>query len=266
MFTVLGASGFIGGHLARSLAAAGHEVFAPERGAPEIFTRPLGHVFYCIGLTADFRQRPFDTVEAHVCLLAGILRRADFLSLTYLSSTRVYSGSSHGVAGSPLPVEPSSPSDLYNLSKLTGEALCHATGRPSVRVVRLSNVIGPGASDSFIGSLVREARQGRIRLLSHEDSAKDYIHILDIVDLLPQIALHGRLRQYNLAGGSNIRHREWLDLLRKLTGCAIETDPQAPLHTFPPIDTRPLRDEFGFSPRPIADLLPELLNPDPAIP
>ena len=29
-------------------------------------TGPLGHVFYCAGLTADYAQRPHDTVEAHV--------------------------------------------------------------------------------------------------------------------------------------------------------------------------------------------------------
>lgn len=264
MFTVLGASGFIGGHLARSLAAGGHEVLTPERGAAEVFSRPLGHAFYCIGLTADFRSRPFETIEAHVCLLAEILRRSNFLSLTYLSSTRVYSDVSRGATGIPLLVDPSLPSDLYNLSKLTGEALCHATQRSSVRVVRLSNVVGPGASESFIGSLVRGARQGRIHLLSHEDSAKDYVHILDVIDLLASIAVNGRLRQYNVASGSNMRHREWLDLLQDLTGCAIETNPQAPIHTFPSIDIQPVRDEFGFSPRSVADLLPELLNSEPA--
>jgi len=31
-----------------------------------------GHVIYCIGLTADFRQKPFETIEAHVSKLAEV--------------------------------------------------------------------------------------------------------------------------------------------------------------------------------------------------
>ena len=83
-FTVLGASGYIGSRLVAHLRAQGHTVWAPARGDAEVFTRPLGHVMYCVGLTADFRTRPFDTVDAHVGLLAEVLRRAQFDSLLYL--------------------------------------------------------------------------------------------------------------------------------------------------------------------------------------
>ena len=77
-FTVLGASGYIGSRLVAHLQAQGHTVWAPTRGDTEVFARPLGHVIYCVGLTADFRTRPFDTVDAHVGLLAEVLRRAQF--------------------------------------------------------------------------------------------------------------------------------------------------------------------------------------------
>ncbi len=114
-FTVLGATGYIGSRLVAHLQAQGHTVWAPARGDAEVFTRPLGHVMYCVGLTADFRTRPFDTVDAHVGLLAEVLRRAQFESLLYLSSTRVYMGAaSHArrrapgrAAGRPVvPVQP----------------------------------------------------------------------------------------------------------------------------------------------------------------
>lgn len=81
--TVLGATGYIGSRLVAHLQAQGHSVWAPVRGDAEVFTRPLGHVMYCVGLTADFRTRPFDTVDAHVGLLAEVLRRAQFDSLLY---------------------------------------------------------------------------------------------------------------------------------------------------------------------------------------
>ncbi len=50
----------------------------------------LGHAFYCIGLTADFRSRPFETIEAHCGLLKEVLSGSRFSSFVYLSSTRVY--------------------------------------------------------------------------------------------------------------------------------------------------------------------------------
>ena len=56
-WTVLGASGAIGRRLVGYLRQTGHVVYTPERGDPGVWTRPLGHVIYAIGLTADFRQR-----------------------------------------------------------------------------------------------------------------------------------------------------------------------------------------------------------------
>lgn len=163
-FTVLGASGYIGSRVVRHLRAEGHAVWAPERGDSSILNRPLGHVLYCVGLTGDFRNRPFDTVQAHVGLLAEILRHANFESLLYLSSTRVYQGAERTDEDAPLTVVPGTPSDLYNLTKLTGESLCHCSGREGVRVVRLSNVVGEGmdpASGNFIATLLQDARSGR---------------------------------------------------------------------------------------------------------
>src|SRR4051812_11177152 len=78
-FTVLGASGFIGSHLMRWLESQSLPYWAPKR-CENVLGRPLGHVIYCIGLTADFRGRPYDTVRAHVCHLLDILEEAEFAS------------------------------------------------------------------------------------------------------------------------------------------------------------------------------------------
>jgi nucleoside-diphosphate-sugar epimerase len=181
-FTVLGSSGFIGRHLVTHLHASGHDVFIPDRNDPAIYKQPLGHVIYCVGLTADFRKRPFDTVYAHICLLAQLLEKASFLSLLYLSSTRVYAGATSGDEQASLLA-----GDLYNVSKLTGESLCFASGREIVRVVRLSNVVGAvdADSDNFLFALAREAKAGKIILQVQPASAKDYIHVDDVVQMLP---------------------------------------------------------------------------------
>lgn len=257
-YTVLGGSGVIGRHLAMRLRAAGHAVYTPGRGDPGQYGRPLGHVIYAIGLTADFRQRPFDTVQAHVSLLAEVLQRSDFSSLLYLSSTRIYARSPVAREDVELAVQPQDPSDLYNLSKLMGESLCLSCSRSGVRVARLSNVVGGEDADSlnFVPSLLREARSGRILLQTAPDSAKDYIHIDDVADLLPRIATQGRERLYNVASGVQTRHAQWTEHLAGLTGCRIEVEPGAPAVSFAPIDITRIRQEFGFAPRPVFSALP----------
>ena len=253
-FTVLGASGYIGSRLVAYLRGQGHSVRAPARGDAEVFSQPLGHVLYCVGLTADFRTRPFDTIEAHVGLLADVLRRAQFDSLLYLSSTRVYMGAARTDEDAPLSVVPGDPSYLYNLSKLTGESLCHASGRSGVRVARLSNVVGPGMdahSGNLVADLVRQAQQGAMLLRSHLDSAKDYIHVDDVVHWLPRIALSGRSVTYNIASGKQTTHGQWLQWLGDRYGSSFEVQEGAPLQRFAPISVARLHEDFGVVARPV---------------
>ena len=260
-WTVLGASGAIGRRLSAYLRAAGHTVYTPGR-SENIYCRPLGHLIYCIGLTADFRQRPYDTVQSHVTVLSELLQNGNFQSLLYLSSTRVYGRAASCSENSPLPVLSQDPSDLYNLSKLMGESLCLQDSRPDVRVVRLSNVVGGDEADSanFVPSLVREALSGRILLQTAADSAKDYIHIDDVTELLPRIAAGGRKRLYNVASGVQTTHEQWTSLLAAHTGCVVKVAPSAPTIRFIPIDIGRIRTEFNFQPRPVLAAVAGILN------
>lgn len=258
--TVLGGSGFIGQRLARHLEAEGCKVWVPERDDSTIFEKPLDHVFYCIGLTADFRSRPFDTVRAHVSLLSEILERAAFDSLLYLSSTRVYGRSENTSEESDLPVLPADPSDLYNISKLMGESLCLASGRNGVRIARLSNVVGSAMGlENMVGHLFAEARAGKIRLKTHPASAKDYIFIDDAVCMLGRIGMGGCERIYNVASGEQMEHRQWVTALSDFTGCMVQVDENAPLQSFPVIDVKRMKREFGFKPTPISKVIQQLL-------
>lgn len=256
-FTILGASGFVGSHLVTHLQQLGHACYTPGRGDPGIFLEDLGHVVYCIGLTADFRQRPYDTVRAHVCLLADILEKAGFESLLYLSSTRVYMGAESGSEEQVLKA-----GDLYNLSKLSGEALCFASGRPSVRVARLSNVCGHDRnSDNFLQSVVRAAiAEGKVTLRSGMGSAKDYIGINDVVKVLADIALFGNQRLYNVASGQNIENRQIMEELVSLTGCHVDILPNVETLVFPAIEIGSIKTEFNFEPEPFSSLLGRMVN------
>src|SRR5712692_3734139 len=157
MFTVLGSKGFIGSHLVRELAELDLECYAPARDE-SLLKQNLGTIVYCVGLTADFRSRPFDTVAAHVCALNEVLKNCEFDSVLYLSSARVYGGQkSTAQEDDPLQLEPLQGDHLYNISKAMGESLTLNCGRPA-RVVRLSNVYGDDyASQNFLTTIIRDA-------------------------------------------------------------------------------------------------------------
>jgi nucleoside-diphosphate-sugar epimerase len=250
-FTVLGGHGVIGRALVAGLRASAHSVDVLGRGDAWDPNADWGHAIYAVGMTADFRTRPFETVDAHVGLLSSALRHRRFDTFLYLSSTRIYLDADSTAETARLRVAPSDPSDLYNLSKLLGESLCLSIPRPGIRVARLSNVVGgqDEASENFIPSLLREARSGRIFLQTDLMSAKDYIHIDDVLRLLPMISTSGAQRIYNVASGVSIEHGQWIERLRALTGCRVEVALDAPRVCFPPIDVRRIRAEFGHHPR-----------------
>lgn len=262
-FTVFGGSGFIGGNLVEYLKCKGHEVQAPARGEDESNGAELGHVIYAIGLTGDFRTRPFDTVEAHVGKLARLLQAARFDSWLYLSSTRVYGSLGHeSIAHEdmPLPVRPDADS-LYDISKLMGEALCLAQNNPQSRVARLSNVYGAGQSKhTFLGALLAELKAAdAITIREAPESAKDYVALADVLALLENIALSGRERLYNVASGTSVSHAELACLLAQMTGKNIEFEQNAACRKFARIDVERVRAEFGFKPALLLDNLSQLL-------
>ena len=257
MITVLGASGFIGSRLVKRLEALGHEHQAVRRDDP-MPTAPLGHVVYCIGLTADFRSRTFDTVEAHVCKLLEVLRRGDFESLLYLSSTRLYGASDSTLEEAAIRV---SPRDVYNASKITGESLVLNCGRPG-RVVRISNVYGDDfSSNNFLSTIINDAiMKHQILLQTSAESAKDYISVDNVIDGLIAIATTGKERIYNLASGVNVSNGELTERLRRLTGCTVEYSQPAPLVSFSPINIDRLRAEFDLQTSSVLDDMPQLIE------
>lgn len=254
-FTILGAGGRIGQALVASLPGS---QAIDRAGLPAFLSsdRPAGHIISCIGLTGDFRTRPLATAEAHVGITARVLARGGFDSFLYLSSTRVYARAATTTEDAALSVNPTDPSDLYNLTKLAGEALCLSDPRPSVRVVRLSNVTHPDPDpDTFLGQVMHEGyARGQVLLRQGPGSGKDYIAGADVVALLPRIATDGRHRLYNLASGVNVSHATIAARLRAHHGWDIAFAPGAPDTTFPPIDISRLTSEFAPA---LSDPLPD---------
>ena len=260
-FTIIGAGGFVGRNLARSLRADGAAVEDVLREDLPYLGGHLGHVIYTVGLTADFRQKPFETVDAHVSVLAALLKRISYDSFFYLSTTRVYAGATTTAENAQLTVSPSNPDHLYNVSKLMGESLCLSQPQATCRVARLSNVIGlDDTSENFLTSVIAEAqRSGNVSFRTAADSARDFISIDDVCRLLPQIAMRGRARIYNVASGHNVSNGEIAQSLERLSGFKSSFAAGGATVSYPEIDTSLIRNEFGFEATPFEASLKRML-------
>jgi UDP-glucose 4-epimerase len=269
--TLIGGHGFIGRRLQARLQRDGWTCQVPARHEPWLFRRPLGHVFHCAGLTADYAARPFDTVEAHSTLLARVLRDADFESLVYLSSTRLYDGCAVFAGAevdenTPLNLDPAQPRHLFDLSKALGESLCRNASGGRAKVARLSCVYSGGEDDAdgFLGGLLgrlRAADRGPVlQLDASAEAARDYVHVDDASEALLAIATRGTRPLYNVAGGVNVANRELFARLGKLSGCELTALRDGPAPCPAPVSIARMQGEFGWRPRALLDQLPRLLG------
>ena len=242
-FTILGASGFIGGQLKRQLEAEGHVVFAPARGDSSIYSRPLGRVYYCIGMTADFAKNPAATVEAHAGIVSRLVETGNFDHLVYLSSTRLYDriAQDEGRADTVLPIEPANPRHLYDISKLLGENLCLTAAAGRAAVARLSGVFG--TSEDATGFLSewaqRSAREKTFTLDSASGVVRDYIHIEDTLRALRTIVEQGACGVFNVASGVNLSNADIAEVFAR-RGWNVSLARETPRQSLPRCDIAPL--------------------------
>ena len=261
-FTILGGKGFIGSHLIRRLKDEGHQVFAPDKITPDVLKTKHGHLIYSIGLTSDFRNRTLDTIQAHVCILRDLLEHAEFESLTYLSSTRVYHGSDSTNEYASLRVNPDNAEDLYNISKIAGESLCVHSGRPNVKIARLSNIVGYRKdSDLFIDQLLHEIMANKaLTLKSSLFSEKDYLYIDDAVNAILFLATSTTTGCVNVASGNNISNLTIIEHLKVIFDFDLIISDNAPLIDFMPIDISRIKNLFPYEPAQFTEFFPKFIN------
>jgi nucleoside-diphosphate-sugar epimerase len=205
LYSVVGAQGFIGAALVAQLREEGKEPYLPERGDDALLGRDLGRVFYCAGLTGNYRDRPFAAVEAHVSQLARLLENGRFERLVYLSSTRVYDANpeAQGREDAPLRVNPTDPEHLYELTKLLGENLAVNRSGGRGAAARLSYAFDwtPGAT-GFLSDWLRRAGESRdLSLDTSSGDGRDYIHRDDAAAGLRAIVDSDLNGVVNLAAG-----------------------------------------------------------------
>lgn len=256
-YTVIGASGFVGARLVSALKADGQDVFVPGRDDPRLYTEDLGRVFYCAGLTADYLARPFDTVEAHVTLIARLLKDAAFERLVYCSSTRLYDwmGPEAGAEDAPLSLTPSEPRHLYDLSKALGENLCLTQGGGRAAVARLACVWDwSDGSPGFLSEWLQKARRTKVLALdSSSGYVRDYIHLDDTVAALRAIVDCGQSAIFNVASGENVSNGE-LAATFEACGWSIALSRSTPITPAPHCDIARIK-ALGVTPALVRDAI-----------
>lgn len=257
--TIVGAGGFIGQALLRHLSSHGWKCNTPNRN-DKLWPKSKekhGVIFYCAGLTADYAYRPFDTFEAHISLLTEVLQSANYDSLVYLSSTRLYDGmSSTHLANENCSffVQPDNPRHLYDITKLAGEVACHALGKGRAKIARLSCVYQDhkdteGFLPFILGQLlINTDNKKRLIIDSSPHYKRDYVHLWDVVNALVDIATKGNQLVYNIASGENISNADIARTIYHATGHKLEFKQQTKTNSSPIIDISRLRDELAWQP------------------
>ena len=236
---VTGAGGFLGGHLARSLAGVGERVrilvrpqsrldhlagldLEPVPGDladPASLRRAaagVGHIYHCAAHSSDwgtweaFRQ-------ANVIGVANLLAAAQgvpgLARLVHVSTTDVYGYPRRACTEDTPPRDRGLP---YNRTKLQGEALVLAAGRAGlpVTVLRPANLYGPGSKD-FVLEITRLLRRGEMVLPGGGHTRAGLLYVADAVAGLIAAAHSPRTlgEVYNLSGTDDLT---WVDYVTAL--------------------------------------------------
>ena len=244
---ITGATGFLGGALARALRHAGADVIGvgrdrskladlAEAGIPplalnlEDTTAPLPSlpalqaVVHCAGLSspwgryaAHHRANVTGTAQALALAVAGGARR-----FVHVSTPSVYfrfADQLNVPEDTPLP----QPVNNYAQSKRAAEALVLAQQGLDPIVLRPRGIYGPGDT-SLVPRLVRAARRGPLPLLRGGQAVTDLTHVDDVVAAVRAAlaAPPGLARRvFNISGGEPLKVTELAEVAGAAAGSPV---------------------------------------------
>lgn len=242
---VTGATGFTGGHLARTLAACGYDVRAlvRQQGGPAADLAASGvtlttgdlrdraslaaataGVDVVYHIAAIYRQAglPDDAYRAVNATAVGDVieaaARSGVRRVVHCSTVGVHGDVEHPPANEEAPLRPG---DIYQETKLEGERIARDAARRlgiEVTIARPTGIYGPG--DRRLLKLFRGVARRRWITLG---SGEIYYHLTYIDDLVDGFRLCGEHptaanRTYILAGGEVTTLNALVDLIAKIAG------------------------------------------------
>jgi len=249
-YTIFGSTGRIGSFLKKYISSNGDDVYCPTRKDYYSYNRNLGHIIYCSGVTTDFKNRSFDLIQSHVCLLFHLLKETSFDSFNYISSSRLNCPKKSTARKIHPEFYGDYEIDIYNASKLAGEALCINSNKSNVKISRVCHVVNPSdkSRKNFLSDICGQAKSGEIRLNSSLKSKKNYILIDDLAYLLKVIGPYGKKNFYNIGSNNIISNKEIVEKLVKLTNCNYISNKNVKTTFEPKIDISDIIKEFNYSP------------------
>jgi len=200
---VTGASGLLGGAVARAVAAAGHEVTTMQRrpsgvaGATDVLgsvTNPRAvaaavagqdavvHLAAKVSLAGERAEFEAVNVEGTRSLVAE-MRRAGVPRLAFVSSPSVAHSGSSIVGADAEPAAPGHARGHYARTKAAAERIALGASGSELRVVaaRPHLVWGPGDTQ-LVERIVDRARSGRLPLLDHGAALIDSTYVDNAAD------------------------------------------------------------------------------------
>lgn len=260
-YSVVGASGFIGSNMVSFLEKLGYSVLKIGRNLEEIKTNNLGVVIYCAGF-GDCQNDPNNVIDANINHLSKILNNCIYKKLFYISSTRVYLDNDLGEESTELKLSMDDSRRLFNLTKLTAEALI--AKYDNVVALRVSNVYGNAFnSPLFLPSIVRDAISKKLmNIYTTPNYSKDYINVEDVCSAIYQLSQKENLRYkaYNLASGENISSEQIVLVILNKTNSDVIWHDVKHEDQFPPISIHRIQQEISYSPSSVLHDLDEMIN------
>jgi nucleoside-diphosphate-sugar epimerase len=250
---ITGGTGFIGSHIVRAVAAAGHEVLALKRetsslarcsdfpkqvtwldhGAPDWTQRAIAEKPEVIihsawaGVTAAERA-DWKLQAANLALFTDLLHIAaagpgHFKQFIALGSQAEY-GPIHGRVNE---THPCLPDTAYGATKLACLALLDgfARSRQIGHVwLRLFSIYGPEEGPQwFIPNLIRQMKLGQSPQLSGCEQRYDYLHVHDLAAAVLAVLRHpGTSGVFNLSSNTSLPLKQVLQRIKEYTGCRAE--------------------------------------------